>query len=154
MQMQMPNAQANQNVPPHQSWGPPPQVTISPSNQPPLDKQPLQGPPTYGRDASMGVHTNVAATTVSGHKVGVGGISSQLLIIQSMQIPGSYAVAVIGTSGEKISYIRRASCAIIAIQETKGVPGEMTVKVNGSASEVHTAQQLIQNFIVEADGKE
>lgn len=61
-----------------------------------------------------------------------------------MQIPLSYADAVIGTSGTNISYIRRASGATIAIQETRGVPDEMTVEINGSASQVQTAQQLIQ----------
>ncbi|GMP90763.1 hypothetical protein CsSME_00041743 [Camellia sinensis var. sinensis] len=87
MQMQMPNAQANQNIPPHQTWGPPPQGFpmnagvgpgfmpnpqymppprqfdnyYPPADMPPLDKQPRQGPPAYGRDASMGVHTTIAA---------------------------------------------------------------------------------------------
>lgn len=61
-----------------------------------------------------------------------------------MQIPLTYADAVIGTSGSNISYIRRASGATIAIQETRGIPGEMTVEINGSASQVQTAQQLIQ----------
>ena len=61
-----------------------------------------------------------------------------------MQIPLTYADAVIGTSGANISYIRRVSGASIAIQETRGVPGEMTVEISGSASQVQTAQQLIQ----------
>lgn len=61
-----------------------------------------------------------------------------------MQIALSFADAVIGTSGSNISYIRRASGASIAIQETSGVPGEMTVEITGSASQVQTAQQLIQ----------
>ena len=63
-----------------------------------------------------------------------------------MQIPLTYADAVIGTSGANISYIRRVSGASIAIQETRGVPGEMTVEISGSASQVQTAQQLIQVF--------
>lgn len=67
-------------------------------------------------------------------------------VTQSMQIPLIYADAVIGISGANISYIRRASGASIAIQETRGVPGEMTVEINGSASQVQTAQQLIQVF--------
>jgi len=75
--MQMPKFQANQNIPPHQSWGPPqgfpinagagpdfapnPQY-VQPPHQydnylpaPPLDNQHWQGP-MYGRDASMGIH--------------------------------------------------------------------------------------------------
>ena len=61
-----------------------------------------------------------------------------------MQIPLSYADAVIGTAGSSISYIRRASGATVTIQETRGVPGEMTVEISGTASQVQTAQQLIQ----------
>lgn len=61
-----------------------------------------------------------------------------------IQIQLSYADAVIGTAGANISYIRRASGATITIQETRGVPAEMTVEINGSATQVQTAQQLIQ----------
>lgn len=63
-----------------------------------------------------------------------------------MQIPLSYADAVIGVNGANISYIRRTSGATVAIQETRGVPGEMTVEINGSASQVLAAQQLVQVF--------
>lgn len=79
----MPNARGNQDMPPPQSWGPPPQGFpmnvgggpgfvpnpqymppprqfdnyYSPADMPPMDKQPRQGPPpAYGRDASMGTH--------------------------------------------------------------------------------------------------
>lgn len=61
-----------------------------------------------------------------------------------MQIPQSYTNAVIGISGANMSYICCASGASIAIQETKGVPGEMTVEIHGSASQFQTAQQLLQ----------
>ncbi|CAN4111318.1 unnamed protein product [Withania somnifera] len=67
-----------------------------------------------------------------------------------MQIPLAFADAVIGTNGATISYIRRVSGATVTIQETKGVPGEMTVEINGTASQVQTAQQLIQNFMADA----
>lgn len=63
-----------------------------------------------------------------------------------MQIPLSYADAVIGASGANISYIRRASGASITIQETRGVPGEMTVEISGTASQIQAAQQLVQVF--------
>jgi poly(rC)-binding protein 3/4 len=59
-----------------------------------------------------------------------------------MQVPLSYADAVIGAAGASISYIRRHSGATISIQE--GAPGEMTVEITGSASQVQTAQQLIK----------
>lgn len=61
-----------------------------------------------------------------------------------MQVPLSYADAVIGSAGANISYIRKHSGATISIQE--GVPGEMTVEIAGSASQVQTAQQLIKVF--------
>ncbi|KAI3787799.1 hypothetical protein L2E82_00237 [Cichorium intybus] len=161
MQMQMPNARPNQEMPPPQPWAPSPQgfpgggpgfganQFMPPQHQfdnfyppPPMDKQPRQGPPpSFGRDPSMGPpHTATAQPQQS--------IVTK--ISQNMQIPLSYADAVIGTSGTNISYIRRASGATIAIQETRGVPDEMTVEINGSASQVQTAQQLIQNFIAEA----
>jgi poly(rC)-binding protein 2/3/4 len=59
-----------------------------------------------------------------------------------MQVPLSYADAVIGAAGASISYIRRHCGATISIQE--GAPGEMTVEITGSASQVQTAQQLIK----------
>lgn len=71
-----------------------------------------------------------------------------LQITQQMQIPLSYADAVIGTAGASISYIRRASGATVAIQETRGVPGEMTVEISGTAAQVQTAQQLIQVILI------
>lgn len=61
-----------------------------------------------------------------------------------MQIPLSYADAVIGTQGSSISYIRRVSGATVTIQESRGIPGDMTVEISGTASQVQTAQQMIQ----------
>ncbi|XP_009622406.1 flowering locus K homology domain-like isoform X2 [Nicotiana tomentosiformis] len=169
MQMQMPNARPNQNMPPSgpsQSWAPPPSgfpanarggpgfgpnpqymppprqfdSYYPPVDMPPFEKQPRQAPPLYGRDVSMGTHgTNVQTQQ-----------SMVTKVTQNMQIPLSYADAVIGTSGSNISYIRRTSGASIAIQETRGVPGEMTVEITGSASQVQTAQQLVQNSIADA----
>ncbi|KAK8693962.1 hypothetical protein V6N13_071528 [Hibiscus sabdariffa] len=66
--------------------------------------------PVYEKHASMGGHSsNVHA--------------------KHMQIPSSYANAVIGTSGANISYMRRVSGAAIAIEETRDVPGDMTVEI-------------------------
>ncbi|KAG5514543.1 hypothetical protein RHGRI_035819 [Rhododendron griersonianum] len=145
MQMQVPNAEANQNIPPHQPWGsapqgfgggpgfmpnpqymPPPRQfdNYYPPQDMPHDKQLRQGPPAYGRDASMGVHATSAPSQQS----------VVTKVTQSMQIPLLYADAVIGISGANISYIRRASGASIAIQETRGVPGEMTNSMAEAAS--------------------
>lgn len=118
--------------PPLDNYYPPPELR-------PLDKQPHHGVSAYGRDPPpmSGNSANQHAAVIS-------------QVTQHMQIPLSYADAVIGASGASISYIRRASGATISIQETRGVPGEMTVEINGSASQVQTAQQLIQNFMAEA----
>ena len=61
-----------------------------------------------------------------------------------MQIPLSYADDVIGVEGTNIGYMRRASGATITIQETRGVPSEITVEIKGTNTQVQTAQQLIQ----------
>ncbi|VFQ59696.1 unnamed protein product [Cuscuta campestris] len=162
MQMKIPNVRPNQNMPPPgPAWGPPhpgfpgvgpgfgPGHHYIPPRQydnyyqqgdmPPLDKQPRQPVSAYDRDASIGTH----ATSTQPQQ------SMVTKVTQNMQIPLSYADAVIGASGSNISYIRRTSGATIAIQETRGVPGEMTVEINGTASQVQTAQQLIQNFVAD-----
>ncbi|KAI3749476.1 hypothetical protein L2E82_20088 [Cichorium intybus] len=164
-QMQMPSARPNQEMAPPQPWAaPPPQnfpvntggggpgfrptQFMPPQHQfdnyyppPPMDKQPQpqpqpvrQLPPSYPPlSASMAPQQSIVSK-----------------MSQNMQVPLTYADAVIGTSGTNISYIRRASGATIAIQESRGNPDEMTVEINGSASQVQTAQQLIQNFIADA----
>ncbi|XP_031128090.1 flowering locus K homology domain-like [Ipomoea triloba] len=166
MQMQAPNPPV-EHVPP-QSWGPPPQAYhpnavggpgygssphfMPPPRQrdnyypppdmpPPVERPPHQGISAYGREAPMTVHApsnNQSGSTVITQ------------ITQQMQIPLSYADAVIGTNGSSISYIRRVSGATVTIQEARGVPGEMTVEISGTASQVQTAQQLIQNFMADA----
>ncbi|KAG4396674.1 hypothetical protein AAZX31_19G231800 [Glycine max] len=167
MNMQTANTHHAEHMPPHQSWGPPqglppnvgggsgfgpPSQYMPPPRQldsyyppaempPPVDRQPHQGISAYGRDASIGVHA-------SSNTQSAPSIVTQ--ITQQMQIPLSYADAVIGTAGASISYIRRASGATVTIQEARGVPGEMTVEISGTASQVQTAQQLIQNFMAEA----
>ncbi|CAJ1968990.1 unnamed protein product [Sphenostylis stenocarpa] len=172
LQMQRSDVRANQNVPhgpPHQPWGPPQGFPASgpgsgggpafppnpqymppshnydnyypPADLPAMDKHLHQGPaPAYGRDASMGIHSSSAQPQQS----------VVTKVTQHMQIPLSYADAVIGASGTNISYIRRASGASITIQETRGVPGEMTVEISGTASQIQAAQQLVQNFMAEA----
>ncbi|XP_050223623.1 flowering locus K homology domain [Mercurialis annua] len=165
MQMQMPHPPQMEHIPPHQSWGPPQGIPpnaggghgygnqyMPPPRQvenyyppaelpPPMEKQPHQGISAYGREAPMGGHgpsnTQAAPSMIT-------------QITQQMQIQLSFADAVIGTAGANISYIRRASGATVTIQESRGAPGEMTVEISGSAAQVQTAQQLIQNFMAEA----
>lgn len=123
--------------PPRQvdSYYPPPEIP------PPLEKQPHQGISAYGRDAPMGMHPSSNAQSQP---------SMITQLTQQMQIPLLYADAVIGTAGASISYIRRASGATVTIQESRGVPNEMTVEIGGTASQVQAAQQLINNFMAEA----
>lgn len=61
-----------------------------------------------------------------------------------MQIPMAYAEDIIGVGGAKISFIRRTSGAVLTVQETRGLPDEITVEIKGSSSQVQSAQQLIQ----------
>lgn len=61
-----------------------------------------------------------------------------------MQIPISYAEDIIGIGGNSIEHIRRTSGAIITVQESRGLPDEITVEIKGSSSQVQMAQQLIQ----------
>lgn len=82
----MPNAPANQNIPPQQAWEPPPRGFpmnsdggpgfmpnprymppphqfdnyYPPVDMPSFDQQPRQGPPPYGRDTYAGVNTTYA----------------------------------------------------------------------------------------------
>ncbi|KVH94331.1 flowering locus K homology domain-like isoform X1 [Cynara cardunculus var. scolymus] len=165
-QMQMPNARSNQEMTAPQPWAPPPSFPINAGGgpgyrptqyipaqhqydsyyprvdmPPPMDKQPRQAPPSYGREPLAGPPHTASMQPQQ---------SIVTKVSQNMQVPLTYADAVIGTSGTNISYIRRASGATIAIQESRGNPDEMTVEINGSASQVQTAQQLIQNFIADA----
>uniref|UniRef100_A0A1J3E8K3 Poly(RC)-binding protein 1 n=1 Tax=Noccaea caerulescens TaxID=107243 RepID=A0A1J3E8K3_NOCCA len=164
-QMQKPTRQMDHMPPQHQAWGPPqghthssggssyghnpPQYMQPPPRHdsyypppemrpPPMEKQPHQGISAYGREPPMNVHVSAAPPMLAQQ------------ITQQMQIPLSYADAVIGNSGSNISYTRRLSGATVTIQETKGVPGEMTVEVSGTGSQVQAAMQLIQNFMAEA----
>ncbi|KAK9097621.1 hypothetical protein Sjap_023118 [Stephania japonica] len=68
-------------------------------------------------------------------------------ITQTMQIPLSYAEDIIGIGGANIGYIRRTSGAILTVQESRGLPDEITVEIKGTSSQVQTAQQLIHEFI-------
>ncbi|KAK4783257.1 hypothetical protein SAY86_007631 [Trapa natans] len=164
IQMQMAKAPpVDHHMPHHQHWsphqGPPPPGPgyghnpqymppprqldnyYPPPEMPPADLQTHQGISAYGREAPMGGHAPSSGQSAP---------SMIKQLTQQMQIPLSFADAVIGTAGSSISYIRRTSGATVTIQETRGVPNEMTVEISGTASQVQTAQQLIQNFMAEA----
>ncbi|KAL2896812.1 RNA-binding KH domain-containing protein PEPPER [Bienertia sinuspersici] len=68
-------------------------------------------------------------------------------ITQTMQVPLSYAEDIIGIAGRNIAYIRRASGAVLTVQESQGRGDEITVEIKGTSTQVQTAQQLIQDSI-------
>lgn len=69
---------------------------------------------------------------------------SIIQMAQTMQIPLDYAEDIIGVQGTNIDYIRRSSGAILTVQESRGLPEQITVEIKGSTSQVQAAQQLIQ----------
>ncbi|KAJ7973506.1 Flowering locus K-likey domain [Quillaja saponaria] len=168
MNMQMANPH-EEHMPPPQPWGPPQGVPsdvaggpgygaapqyIPPPRQldiyyqpaelpPPMETQPHHGISAFCKEPPM----DVLATP---NFQSAPSMVTVTQITQQMQIPLSYADAVIGAAGARISYIRRSSGATVTIQETRGVPGEMTADISGTAVQVQTAQQLIQNFMAEA----
>ncbi|KAK6944590.1 K Homology domain, type 1 [Dillenia turbinata] len=68
-------------------------------------------------------------------------------VAQTMQIPLTYAEDIIGIGGANIAYIRRASGAVITVQESRGLPDEIMVEIKGTQLQVQTAQKLIQECI-------
>ncbi|GJP81173.1 hypothetical protein CLOP_g11340 [Closterium sp. NIES-67] len=94
----------------------------------------------YGRETPAGAAAAAMANTVSP-------VVTQ--VSATMQIPLSYVDAIIGPNGTNIVFLRRTSGAAVTIQESRGTGGqpEMTVEVRGSATQVQTAQQLIEGFM-------
>ncbi|CAL5199281.1 unnamed protein product [Lathyrus oleraceus] len=93
---------------------------------------------SYGQDSSISGLRSSAFNRASASIV--------TTVIQTMQIPLSYAEDIIGVHGTNIDYIRRTSGAILTVQESR-VPDEIIVEIKGTSSEVQTAQQLIQEVI-------
>ncbi|KAK2449371.1 hypothetical protein P8452_13253 [Trifolium repens] len=92
----------------------------------------------YGQDSSL---SGVRSSTLG--RVGAPIVTT---VIQTMQIPLSYAEDIIGIQGTNIDYIRRTSGAILTVQESR-VPDEIVVEIKGTSSQVLTAQQLIQEVV-------
>ncbi|KAJ9184174.1 hypothetical protein P3X46_007940 [Hevea brasiliensis] len=102
-------------------------------------KIPQSGLSLYGQDSALG---GLRST-------GLGRATAPMVtqMTQTMQVPLSYAEDIIGVGGSNIAYIRRTSGAILTIQESRGLPDEITVEIKGTTSQVQMAQQLIQEFI-------
>ncbi|KAK7411978.1 hypothetical protein VNO78_03423 [Psophocarpus tetragonolobus] len=92
----------------------------------------------YGQDSSLS----------GGRSSALGRVGAPIVttVIQTMQIPLSYAEDIIGIQGSNIDYIRRTSGAILTVQESR-VPDEIIVEIKGTSSQVQTAQQLIQDVV-------
>ncbi|KAL1359376.1 hypothetical protein HN51_004694 [Arachis hypogaea] len=95
----------------------------------------------YGQDSSLSAVRSSALTPLSRAAAPI--VST---VVQTMQIPLSYAEDIIGVQGTNIEYIRRTSGAILTVQESR-VPDEIVVEIKGSSSQVQTAEQLIQEVI-------
>ncbi|XP_024965038.1 RNA-binding KH domain-containing protein PEPPER-like, partial [Cynara cardunculus var. scolymus] len=111
-----------------------------------LDREPQResqfsshGLSLYGRDPGLPTTRSPALGRTGGPIV--------TQIAQTMQIPLVYAEDIIGVGGTNIAYIRRTSGAILTVQESRGLPDEITVEIKGTSSQVQTAQQLIQECV-------
>lgn len=93
----------------------------------------------YGQDRSL--------SGIRSSGIGRTGAPIVTQVAQIMQIPLSYAENIIGIGGSNIAYIRRTSGAILTVQESMGMPDEITVEIKGTSAQVQGAQQLIQEFI-------
>ncbi|XP_042387827.1 RNA-binding KH domain-containing protein PEPPER-like [Zingiber officinale] len=92
----------------------------------------------YGQDPSSAIRTPALGRTASS-------LISQ--ITQTMQVPLSYAEEIIGIGGGNISFIRRTSGAVIALEESRTVPDEIVIEIKGNSTQVQTAQQLIEDVV-------
>nr|XP_043621286.1 RNA-binding KH domain-containing protein PEPPER-like [Erigeron canadensis] len=93
----------------------------------------------YGRDPGLSTTRSPAIPRTGGP------IVTQMS--QTMQIPLIYAEDIIGVGGTNIAYIRRTSGAILTVQESRGLPDEITVEIKGTTTQVQTAQQLIHDCV-------
>eukprot|EP00271_Cylindrocystis_brebissonii_P015798 TRINITY_DN38817_c0_g1_i1.p1 TRINITY_DN38817_c0_g1~~TRINITY_DN38817_c0_g1_i1.p1 ORF type:complete len:600 (-),score=115.11 TRINITY_DN38817_c0_g1_i1:740-2449(-) len=101
----------------------------------------------YAQEPSISRAAPAAAPPISAPMVSIKEVTA------CMQIPLSYADAVIGVNGGNIVYLRRASGATITVQENLGPSGpEMSVEIRGSTLQVQMAEQLLQSFIAGQSG--
>uniref|UniRef100_A0A803Q823 K Homology domain-containing protein n=1 Tax=Cannabis sativa TaxID=3483 RepID=A0A803Q823_CANSA len=100
----------------------------------------------YGQDPSLpGIRSSgLGSSGLGSSSLGRTGAPIVTQIAQTMQIPLAYAEDIIGIEGSNIAYIRRTSGAILTVQESMGLPDEITVEIKGTSTQVQLAQQLIQ----------
>ncbi|KAK1388392.1 RNA-binding KH domain-containing protein PEPPER [Heracleum sosnowskyi] len=97
--------------------------------------------------------SSLSGLSYSGQGTGLSGISSMghgpivTQVAQTMQIPLAYASDIIGEEGSNIALIRHASGAVLTVQESVGLPDEITIKIRGTSLEVQAAQKLIQECV-------
>ncbi|XP_062163960.1 RNA-binding KH domain-containing protein PEPPER [Alnus glutinosa] len=106
------------------------------------------------RETHLESHLLPSGISLYGQDPGISGMRSSGLgrtgapivtqITQTMQIPLSYADAILGPKGSNIALIRRSSGATLSVQESRGLPDEITVEIKGTSSQVQTAQHMIQ----------
>ncbi|XP_021744093.1 RNA-binding KH domain-containing protein PEPPER-like [Chenopodium quinoa] len=111
----------------------------------------------YDREAELDMKFPRSAVSLYGsdpalsslHSTGLTRAAAPIItqVTQTMQVPLSYAEDIIGIAGRNIAYIRRASGAALTVQESHGRGDEITVEIKGTATQVQTAQQLIQDSI-------
>ncbi|XWS70606.1 hypothetical protein CRYUN_Cryun03dG0060700 [Craigia yunnanensis] len=116
----------------------------------------LKRDPLYDHETHLEPKIPPSGLSLYGQDHGIGAIRSSGVIratapivtqmTQTMQVPLSYAEDIIGVGGSNIAYIRRVSGAILTIQESGGLPDEITVEIKGTTSQVQMAQRLIQDF--------
>ncbi|KAK6147416.1 hypothetical protein DH2020_018328 [Rehmannia glutinosa] len=80
----------------------------------------------YGSDHGLGSRSST---------IGRAGGPVVTQVAQTMQIPLAYAEDIIGVQGANIDYIRRSSGAILTVQESRGLPEEITVEIKGTSSQ-------------------
>lgn len=104
----------------------------------------------FGKDPGLSLYgqdPGLSGPRTSGVGRAGNSVITQISQTVQMQIPLAYAEDIIGIGGSNIAYIRRTSGAILTVQESRGLPDEITVEIKGTSSEVQTAQQLIQEFM-------
>ncbi|KAI3990242.1 hypothetical protein MKX01_037581 [Papaver californicum] len=138
------------------SWVEKPQTLLHPASQPGIDYPfSLKRENLYiDREPQLESHTSLSLygqdpALVGQRPVGLTRSAATIVtqVTQTMQIPLSYAEDIIGIGGANIAYIRRSSGAILTVQESRGLPDEITVEIKGTSTQVQTAQQLIHEFI-------